>query len=68
MLTVDATDVIYIGSYTITVLSIVPITALGVTVLIEKINLGPILSVIFGGIIMLYSVVEQLIKFVNKSE
>ena len=68
MLTVDSTDVIYIGSYTITVLSIVPITALGVTVLIEKINLGPILSVIFGGIIMLYSVVEQLIKFVNKSE
>ena len=68
MLTVDSTDVIYIGSYTITVLSIVPITALGVTLLIEKINLGPILSVIFGGIIMLYSVVEQLIKFVNKSE
>ena len=68
MLTVDSTDVIYIGSYTITVLSIVPITALGVTVLIEKINLGPILSVIFGGIIMLYSIVEQLIKFVNKSE
>ena len=68
MLTVDSTDVIYIGSYTITVLSIVPITALGVTLLIEKVNIGPILSVSFGGIIMLYSIVEQLIKFVNKSE
>ena len=53
----------YIVFYAITVLSIVPIVALAIVLLVKCNQTGPILSVTFGGVILIYSLVDCAVTY-----